>query len=444
MSSTDVVVLPSEGEGRRRAVAPRAPQVFDPIPVLDSNRFEHMQRIAAVMARSTLLPESLTHTGTKDRKSLLPFEEVLANAFLVVNQAVRWGLDPFAVAQCVSVVHGRLCYEGKLVAAVLEAKASIRLHHAFTGAGDQLRIFISDVPFEERLTLEPGMRPFDRRMLDGSVAEWKTTGANSPWSPANFRRQLLYRGTRDWARAYEPALMLGVYTDDEMNSLQARDVTPPKSRLGELLGRDKAETSAGFSAGFVANELGRREHGDGREKGALELVNEETGEIVSVETGEVSAEEVSAQADAAPAGVAEREEPGTTTAEKQTAIGGASEAVETAEVIPGVKDRNPRGNNAEAAAAPADTGESLPLNKQEAQHHRRVKQQPNALADFSVALGGADTPADVDALLGRYSAPIAKLGAEAVQAARSAAAARKREIGEGASGGKTPAGERRG
>jgi hypothetical protein len=52
-------------------------------------------------------------------------EQIMANCFLVVNQAVRWNMDPFAVAQCVSVVHGKLCYEGKLIAAIIEAKLGI-------------------------------------------------------------------------------------------------------------------------------------------------------------------------------------------------------------------------------------------------------------------------------------------------------------------------------
>src|SRR6185437_11744430 len=95
--------------------------VSDPIPVLDTARFEHMQRIATVMAASNLIPDSLCMTGEKDNKALLPQAQVIANCFLVVNQAVRWGMDPFAVAQCVSVVHGKLCYEGKLIAAIIEA-----------------------------------------------------------------------------------------------------------------------------------------------------------------------------------------------------------------------------------------------------------------------------------------------------------------------------------
>ncbi len=114
-------IVPVEDKAKRQLI-----EVIDPVPVLDTSRFEHMQRIATVMARSSLIPESLCTFGTKDNKQDLPYEQVLSNCFLVVNQAVRWGLDPFAVAQCVSVVHGKLCYEGKLVSAVLGAVPGIR------------------------------------------------------------------------------------------------------------------------------------------------------------------------------------------------------------------------------------------------------------------------------------------------------------------------------
>lgn len=252
-------------------------EVIDAVPLLDTSRFEHMQRVATVMARSTLMPESLYMEGKKDNKQPLPYENILSNCFLVVNQAVRWGLDPFAVAQCVSVVHGKLCYEGKLVAAVLQAKLGMNLHHHITGSGDDTRIYMSDRPFNEEVTvgdstgplvsfLKPGIRIPGVRLFDGSVAEWKTTGNNSPWSPKNFPRMLIYRGTRDWCRIYEPATMLGVYTDDEMVDMEdttrsraARDITP-KPSLAERLALSRESTQQpedereGFDAAFGHSE----------------------------------------------------------------------------------------------------------------------------------------------------------------------------------------------
>lgn len=234
-------------------------QVVDAVPILDTARFEHMQRIANVLARSSMIPETLRTTGTRDNKQDLPFEQVLSNCFLVVNQAARWGMDPFAVVSCCAVVHGRLSYEGKLVAAVLDAKLGVQLHHHFTGepTSDAFRIYVSDQPFTPEISeaLKPGISIPGLRLWDGSVGEWKTTGAGTPWTQKNFKRMLIYRGTRDWTRIYESAIMLGVYTEDELFDLaedaRARRAAPVLS-LSERLA--KAPGAQGFSQDHVHRE----------------------------------------------------------------------------------------------------------------------------------------------------------------------------------------------
>lgn len=238
--------------------------VIDPVPVLDTSRFEHMQRVANIMARSSMIPESLRTEGTRDNKVAMPFEQVMANCFLVVNQSVRWGLDPFAVIACCSIVHGRLAYEGKLVAAVIDAKVGVRLHHYFTGeaTSEAYRIYISDQPFTPEIIeqLKPGIKIPGLRLWDGSVAEWKTTGAGTPWTPKNYTRMLIYRGTRDWTRIYEPAVLLGVYTDDELMDLaedaRARRATPVPVTLADRFAAAKTPAIglSGFSHEHVTRE----------------------------------------------------------------------------------------------------------------------------------------------------------------------------------------------
>lgn len=197
-------------------------RVEDLIPILDTDRFEHMQRIATIMANSSLIPDALRKAGDE----WLPLQNVVSNCFLVVNQAVRWGMDPFAVAQCASVVHGRLMYEGKLVAAALEKQLKTRLSYEFglwnpttetvdlnkEGTGDNLGVIVS------------GTLPGDTEAvkIEGSVGIWKTTGNNSPWRPGAFKRQLRYRGAREWARAHSAGVMLGIITDDELGELEER------------------------------------------------------------------------------------------------------------------------------------------------------------------------------------------------------------------------------
>lgn len=225
---TNVERLPVTAPPRRSEVR----VVNDPIPVLDTARFEHMQRIANVMAHSNLVPDALCKIkeGEGPNAKLVPLDptEIVSNCFLVVNQAVRWGLDPFAVAQCVSVVHGKLCYEGKLIAAVLTAKLGVKLEYEISGEGEAMKVVVSASINGDPVVDSSG----EVKTVEGTVAEWKTTGNGSPWAArGGYPRMLRYRGAREWARVHEPSIMLGVYSPDEMDDLDtrarnSRDVTP--------------------------------------------------------------------------------------------------------------------------------------------------------------------------------------------------------------------------
>jgi hypothetical protein len=261
-------------------------QVIDPIPVLDTGRFEQMQRIARVMAESSLIPDSLCKTKDDDGKDVwLDLPRVIANCFLVVNQAVRWGMDPFAVAQCVSVVHGRICYEGKLVAAVLDAKIGVNLNFRWDDKTGDLHgiVVFGTLPGE----VEP-------REVDGTVGGWKTTSKGSPWlTTQGAHRQLAYRGAREWARLHKPSIMLGVYTDDEMIDLakdsrtsRFRDEptaiptppTPPKlaDASAVVLPADAGPTPSPSTGGKkdsapIADGPNRAERGEFADKNGVEI-----------------------------------------------------------------------------------------------------------------------------------------------------------------------------
>lgn len=183
--------------------------VASDVPVFDTARFEHMQRVAALMAQTSVLPDTLCFKNENGVKTAFPPHVVVANCFRVVNQAERWGMDPFAVADCASIVNGRLMWEGKLVAAVIDAKLGIRLKYRFTDDTKPVRDTLGVVVFGQFADED------EPREIEGTVAAWHR-GANSAWaSPANWKRQLRYMGAREWARAHAPAIMLGVITIDE-------------------------------------------------------------------------------------------------------------------------------------------------------------------------------------------------------------------------------------
>lgn len=153
---------------------------------------EQGMQLANLMADCTLVPDHL--------------KKKPGDCFPILVQALRWRMDPFAVAQATAVVRGKLCYEGKLVHAVLISMGAIdgRLSFEYSGDGMGRKVIVAGTP--------KGDKP---RTISGTVSQWKTDNGNWQKDPDMM---LAYRGTRAWARLYCPDAMLGVYTPDEMET----------------------------------------------------------------------------------------------------------------------------------------------------------------------------------------------------------------------------------
>lgn len=187
------------------------PEQATGLSIFDSGAFQQMGVIASTLAASSLIPSSLK--GKSD-------EETVANCFRVVEQAQRWGLSPFAVMDSASVVHGKLMWEGKLIAAAIKTSLGVRLSYIYDGEGDTRRVTVSGEVEGQIATIE------------GTVKDWKTTGNNSPWEKlANRDQMLAYRGARQWARRHAPEVILGVYSPDEFDEGELRNANPRKGAL---------------------------------------------------------------------------------------------------------------------------------------------------------------------------------------------------------------------
>lgn len=174
--------------------APMAAAYDDPVAVyLNGNLFEQLQRVAKLMCKAGLVPAHLRGDGH------------LSDCFLVAAQAFRWRLDPFAVAQATYVVQGRLGYEGKLIAAVVNSRVKKALVYDYfgdegtDGRGVIVKATRADEDFE--------------RTIKGTVGSWKTT--NEKWKTMPDQ-MLAYRGAREWARRHDPGLVLGIAAEDEL------------------------------------------------------------------------------------------------------------------------------------------------------------------------------------------------------------------------------------
>lgn len=203
---------------------------------MTTSAFDQLQRVAKLMASSSLVPEHL--------------RDKLSDCFLVAACAVRWKMDPFAVAQHTFVTKGKLGYEGKLIAAIINThrRVAASLKYRYTGEpGTPKRgVIVSGVLKGDPTVLE----------VDGTVERWATTakeerggGLSDQWR-RDPDQLLAYRGARQWARRYLPEAVLGVYSDDEVE--QEADVTlerqpdgsygappTPAARLDDLAGKLK-------------------------------------------------------------------------------------------------------------------------------------------------------------------------------------------------------------
>ncbi len=225
-------------------VQPRPIVEFDPDdPValyMNTAVFEQLQRVAKLMCSSGLVP---AHLRGAERQ---------ADCFLVAAQAFRWRTDPFAVAQCSFVLSGKLGYEGKLVAAIVNSHKDIdpehRLDYVYGGEGQDRKVIVS-----ARLRGE-----VKDRTVDGTVKQWATQ--NDKWK-SMADQMLAYRGAREWARRHMPQAMLGIQADEEVVEtidLEQRDgaFVARASSLDDLTEKLRAEATPPATAEKSAETCG--------------------------------------------------------------------------------------------------------------------------------------------------------------------------------------------
>lgn len=135
----------------------------------------------------------------------------VGTCLMIVDQAMRWRMSPFAVAQCSSNIKGKMMYEGKLMAAAVESMGAITGHfdYAFTGEGDNRTVTVSATRTGEDKPREMTIR----------LGDVKTD--NEMWKKQPDQ-QLVYSGSRNWARRWTPAALLGAYAPEEWGPEEAK------------------------------------------------------------------------------------------------------------------------------------------------------------------------------------------------------------------------------
>lgn len=202
---------------------------------------ERIEKLATLLAHSAFVPKHLVVAGDAQR--------TVATCFRVVAQADRWGVDPFALADETYTVGGKLGYQGKLIAAVVNSRANLdgRLSYTFSGRGEDLTVEVSG-KFKNEDTI---------RTVTARLGDVKTT--NQMWTK-DPEQKLCYTGAIKWARRHCPEVVTGVLTaeDLEVMSEQTPPPPPPTAEEIEQKKRDAAAKQAeamrlaGMGGGAVA------------------------------------------------------------------------------------------------------------------------------------------------------------------------------------------------
>lgn len=170
--------------------------------LFDAPRMHALMDFAKMMAQSAVtVPEHLRNKPS--------------DCMAIAMQAIRWGMDPFVVAQKTHIVSGRLGYEAQLVNAVVQSSNAIvgSFHYEFQGSGNDLQCRVGAVL---------------RNESEVTWGEWLRNGdvktRNSPLWIVNPKQQLGYLQVKNWARLYCPGAILGVYTPEELGEVKPKDM----------------------------------------------------------------------------------------------------------------------------------------------------------------------------------------------------------------------------
>lgn len=134
----------------------------------------------------------------------------------MVMQAMRWGMDPFAVANKTYLVKNRdgdeqIAFEAQLITAVLNTRAPIkgRIRYEFAGEGDSKKCrayaYLADVDDDPIEAWSPPLSQIHPK--------------NSPLWKSDPEQQLCYYTARLLARRHFPEVLLGVYDPDELQDV---------------------------------------------------------------------------------------------------------------------------------------------------------------------------------------------------------------------------------
>ena len=230
--------------------------------ILQADNLNAMMRVAELMATSgQAVPRHL-------RKNP-------GACFAVTMQAMRWNMDPFALALKTYTTDesAPLAYEGQAVIAALNNSPLLATRLSFDWGGAWEKIIGKFVWRDSTKKTDEGGKPkkYLAKAWEDNEEQglWCTVTAtlagereprtlqlflmqarvrNSPLWVEDPRQQLAYLAARRWGRLYAPDVIMGVYTPDELEE-QPEKYMGPADVVGAQVGTATAAAGAAGAAG---------------------------------------------------------------------------------------------------------------------------------------------------------------------------------------------------
>lgn len=203
-----------------------------------------LQAVAGLMAQAAVtVPEHLRGNP--------------ADCMAIIMQAMQWGMNPYAVAQKTHLVNGALGYEAQLVNAVISSSNAIvgRFHYEYDGDWSKCATSREEIVKKpakgggtyDKKEIVRGWSSADEQGLSvrvGAVIRGESeitwgepvflSSVITRYSPlwvSNPKQQIAYLALKYWARLYCPAVVLGVYTPDEVEQRTEKEINPAPQRM---------------------------------------------------------------------------------------------------------------------------------------------------------------------------------------------------------------------
>ncbi len=177
----------------------------------------------------------------------------VGDCLAIVIQAVSWRLNPYIVAQKTHLIRGQLGYEAQLINAVTTSLGLLDGSFDYEYHGDWSKIAVPPKILKGDRGPYPvaGWNPEDEKGLSvvvtgklrrdqkpkslplALVSVWPRKAG--PWA-TDPQQQISYLAVKKWVRRYAPEAILGIYTTDEIASVE-------KEVQGEVI-QEKAEKEA--------------------------------------------------------------------------------------------------------------------------------------------------------------------------------------------------------